>query len=308
VHSQREGIKKSNGICDLYTEHERAKATHVPGRLGAERDEVLAADGADLDRKGVLVVVDAALGVVRDELLRCRSLDRSDGGEEVDQAGGMGTRTEEEVEAAGGRRDSDREGSLTVLEEELLEVEEGAAVGHVLPELDDGNPLVGVGLRAGAGVAESVVDDELDGVRLLEDDAVEHLAAEAELEAEALGVGLGEDELGAGEGDAEPRERAVDSAEQDLHELGRLGRGAEPGPRRLEVGGAVGAVDHGGVARDALGDVDARAQAARAHVGRVGLHGHAAHAAEHRARRRRRHEHTGAAGRRCRSGHHPDCD
>ncbi|KAL5652496.1 hypothetical protein ACJX0J_037954, partial [Zea mays] len=30
-------------------------------------------------------------------------------------------------------------------------------------------------------------------------------------------MGLGEDELGAGEGDAEPRERAVDSAEQDLH-------------------------------------------------------------------------------------------
>jgi len=294
VNAQRDGIKKSNGICDLDTEDERTEATHISGGLWAERNEVLAADGADLDRKCVLVVVDAALGVVRDELLGCLSLDRSDGGEEVDQAGGMGARTEEEVEAAGGRSDADREGSLTVLEEELLEVEEGAAVGHMLAELDDGDPLVRVGLRAGAGVAESVVDDELNGVSLLEDDAVEHLSAEAELEAEALGVGLGEDELGAGERDAEPGQRPVDAAEQDLHELGGLRGRAQPGARRLEVGGAVGAVDHGGVARDALGDVDARAEAARAHVRRVGLHRHAAHAAEDRARGRRRDEHPGA--------------
>jgi hypothetical protein len=74
----------------------------------------------------------------------------------------------------------------------------------VLAELDDGDPLVGVGLGAGARVAEAVVDDELDGVGLLEDDAVEDLAAEAELEAEALGVGLGEDELGAGEDELGP--------------------------------------------------------------------------------------------------------
>jgi hypothetical protein len=56
------------------------------------------------------------------------------------------------------------------------------------------------------------VDDELNWVSLLEDDAVEHLAAEAQLEAEALGVGLGEDELGAGERDAEPGQRPVDAA------------------------------------------------------------------------------------------------
>uniref|UniRef100_M8AX07 Uncharacterized protein n=1 Tax=Aegilops tauschii TaxID=37682 RepID=M8AX07_AEGTA len=99
-------------------------------------------------------------------------------------------------------------------EKELLEVEEGAAVRDVLAELDDGDPLVGVGLGAGAGVAEAVVDDELDGVGLLEDDAVEDLAAEAELEAEALGVGLGEDELGAGERDLEAGER-----------VGKRGRG-----------------------------------------------------------------------------------
>jgi hypothetical protein len=192
-----------------------------------------------------------------------------------------------------------------VLDEELLEVEEGAAVRDVLAELDDGDPLVGVGLRAGAGVAEAVVDDELDGVRLLEDDAVEHLTAEAELEAEALGVRLGEDEFGAGEGDAEPREGAVDAAEQDLHELRRLRPGAQPGARRLEVGVAVRAVHNRGVAWDALGDVDARTEAARAHIGRIRLHRHAAHAAQHRAHGGRRHEHPGVTRRRCRPGYHP---
>jgi hypothetical protein len=77
----------------------------------------------------------------------------------------------------------------------------------VLAELDDGDPLVRIGLGAGARVAEAVVYDEFDGVGLLEDDSVEDLAAEAELEVEALGVGLGEDELGAGERDSEAGEQ-----------------------------------------------------------------------------------------------------
>uniref|UniRef100_A0A8R7P297 Uncharacterized protein n=1 Tax=Triticum urartu TaxID=4572 RepID=A0A8R7P297_TRIUA len=235
---------------------------------------------------------------MRDELLGCVGLDGSDCTKEVDEAGSVRARAEEEVEAAGSRGDADGERGLAMLDEELLEVEEGAAVRDVLAELDDGDPLVGVGLGAGAGVAEAVVDDELDGVGLLEDDAVEDLAAEAELEAEALGVGLGEDELGAGERDLEAGERVLEAAEEDLQELGGLRAGAEPGARRLEVGEAVGAVDDGGVAWDALGDVDARPEAAGAHVGRVGLHGDAADAAEHRARRLRRHEHAAPGGRR----------
>lgn len=41
---------------------------------------------------------------------------------------------------------------------------------------------------------------------------------------------------------------------------------------------------HGGVARRPLGDVDARTEAGRAGVGRVGRHRHAAQAAKRRAR------------------------
>jgi hypothetical protein len=198
MHTQGEGVKQSNGVGDLDAEDERTKSTEVTRRLGAEGNQVLTAYGADLDREGVLVVVDETLGVMRDELLGRVGLDGRDGAEEVDEAGCVRAGAEEEVEAAWRRGDADGERGLAVLDEELLEVEEGAAVGDVLAELDDGDPLVGVGLGAGAGVAEAVVDDELDGVRLLEDDAVEDLAAEAELEAEALGVGLGEDDLGAG--------------------------------------------------------------------------------------------------------------
>ncbi|KAL5223733.1 hypothetical protein ABZP36_010372 [Zizania latifolia] len=56
----------------------------------------------------------------------------------------------------------------------------------MLMELDDGDPLVGVGLGAGAGIAEAVMDGELHRVGLLEDKAVEDLAAEAELERRRL--------------------------------------------------------------------------------------------------------------------------
>ena len=56
-------------------------------------------------------------------------------------------------------------------DEQLLEVEERAAVRRALPYLHDGGPLVGVGLGHAAGVAEAVVDGELDNVGLLHGDA-----------------------------------------------------------------------------------------------------------------------------------------
>jgi len=55
--------------------------------------------------------------------------------------------------------------------DEQLEVEERAAVRRALPYLHDGGPLVGVGLGPAAGVAEAVVDGELDDVGLLHGDA-----------------------------------------------------------------------------------------------------------------------------------------
>uniref|UniRef100_J3LQ83 Uncharacterized protein n=1 Tax=Oryza brachyantha TaxID=4533 RepID=J3LQ83_ORYBR len=82
--------------------------------------------------------------------------------------------------------------TMVVLKEELLEVEEGTTVRDVLAELDDGNTLVGFALGAGARVPEAVVYGELNGVGLLEDDAMEDHAAEAR---KALGVGVEEDKL-----------------------------------------------------------------------------------------------------------------
>lgn len=97
-------------------------------------------------------------------------------------------------------------------------------------------------------------------------------------------MGLSEDELRGGEDDAEAGDVAVDAAEEEAHELRRLRRGAEPEPRRVEVGGAGRAVHHVGVARHPRRDVDARADAEGARVGRVGRHGDAAGAADGRAR------------------------
>lgn len=117
-------------------------------------------------------------------------------------------------------------------EDELLEVEEGAAVRDVLAELDGSGPLVRVGLRPGAGVAETVVDGEFDEVGLLEDGAMEGLGLDAEAEAEALGVGLGPDELGVDEADASKGEAEAAEAEGEQL-LGLRFQAAEPGARRL---------------------------------------------------------------------------
>jgi hypothetical protein len=72
-HHQRERVKQGNGIGNLDAENKRAKATKVARRLRAEGDEVLTADRANFNRKCVLLVVDAAIGVVRDGLLGCLS-------------------------------------------------------------------------------------------------------------------------------------------------------------------------------------------------------------------------------------------
>ncbi|XP_073099182.1 uncharacterized protein [Elaeis guineensis] len=79
--------------------------------------------------------------------------------------------------------------------------------------------------------------------------------------------------------------------EAESEELLGLEVGADPGARGMEVATALGTVDDGTVAGETLGDVDAGAEAAHAHVGRVGSHRNAADAAQHRPHRLHRHEH-----------------
>uniref|UniRef100_K3XQM7 Uncharacterized protein n=1 Tax=Setaria italica TaxID=4555 RepID=K3XQM7_SETIT len=204
----------------LDAEDEGPQAAEGAGRLPGQEDEVVAADRAELHGEGVLEVARVALGVVRDELLRRADAGGRDGGDEVHEAGGVGARREVEVEPAGVPVHAEGRVGRAVPDELLLEVEERAAVRRALPHLHDGGPLVGVGLGPAAGVAEAVVDGELDDVGLLHRDAVEDLAAEAEAQLEALGVGLREHELRGGDRGAEAGDLAVHAAEEDLHELG----------------------------------------------------------------------------------------
>lgn len=101
MHTQSKWVKQRNGIGDLDAEDEWAKSTEITGRLGAEGNQVLTADGANLDREGVLVVIDKTLCVVRDKLLGRVGLNGRNGAKEINKAGSMRARAEEEVEAAG---------------------------------------------------------------------------------------------------------------------------------------------------------------------------------------------------------------
>ena len=66
----------------------------------------------------------------------------------------------------------------------------------------------------------------------------------------------------------------AEAAKAEGEELLRLKVGGDPGVRGVEVSAALKAVDDGGAAGEALGDVDMGAEAAHAHVGRVGGHFH----------------------------------
>ena len=82
----------------------------------------------------------------------------------------------------------------SVLEDELLEEEEGSLVVHVLPQLDTRVPAVWVCIVPVAVEAHVPFDDVFDNEGLLEDGAVEDLGLDGQLDLQALGVGLGPDE------------------------------------------------------------------------------------------------------------------
>ena len=82
----------------------------------------------------------------------------------------------------------------SMLEDELLEEEEGALVVHVLPQLDARVPAVWVRIMPVAVEAHVPFDDVFDNEGLLEDGAVEDLGLDGQLDLQALGVGLGPDE------------------------------------------------------------------------------------------------------------------
>ena len=173
--------------------------------------------------------------------------------------------------------DPNRTGSRVVPENQLLEVKERPPVRDMLPKLHRSNPLIRVSLKPRARLAEIIPNGVLDGVRLLENGAVEDLGLNGELDFDPLGVGLGPDELGVLELDFVEVLEAFDAEGEELF---GLPLGFDPGLGGLEVAAALGAVEDLDALLEAFGDVHFRAEAVDAHVGRVGWHGDAALAAE----------------------------
>lgn len=164
-----------------------------------------------------------------------------------------------------------------VPENQLLEVKERPPVGNMLPELHRSNPLIRIGLKPRARLAEVVPNGVLDGVRLLEHSAVEDLGLNRELDFDTFGVGLGPDELGVLELDFVEVLEAFDAEGEELF---GLPLGFDPSLGGLEVAAALGAVEDLDALLEAFGDVHFRAEAVDAHVGCVGRHGDAALAAQ----------------------------
>lgn len=155
----------------------------------------------------------------------------SDGLEEVDELGGVAAVAEVEVEAVGHLLDADGVGVGAVLEDELLEVQEGALVVHLLARLHDGLPRV-IGEAGRAGRALHHLHDELDDEHLLEDGRREDLLLHGDLDLKPSRVGLGPHEAGVDELDLV---HALDALQAEGEELARLQLAVHPRVRRHQV-------------------------------------------------------------------------
>lgn len=196
----------------------------------------------------------------------------------------------------------------TVLEDELLEEEEGLLVLDLLADLDGRLPRVRR-VAALARVALLVLQDELDGEHLLELDAVEDLLLDGQLDAQAPRVRLSPARVKASgalrtaqsaarsqtrepSAPYKPRIDELDAREPRYllqahgEELARLELGSDPA--RAEVAPAAAALVQQDRLGDAVRDVDLGPQAVDAFVRGVGVHRDAANATQdfrHRALR-----------------------
>jgi hypothetical protein len=226
----------------------------------------------------------------------------SDGLEEVDELGGVAAVAKVEVEPVGHLLDADGVGVRVVLEDELLEVEEGALVIDLLARLHDGLPRV-IGEAGRASRALHHLHDELDDEHLLEDGRREDLLLHGDLHLEPSRVSLGPHEAGVDQLDLV---HALDALQTERQQLARLELAVHPRVRRHQVPAhatpretprarnidthrerergklpaTVLALVNNDALGDALGDVDLPSDAGHAHVRRIGLDVDTANAAK----------------------------
>jgi hypothetical protein len=161
-------------VADAGAEDERGDVAERARELGGQADEVVLADRRDLDRVRELVVGRVRVRVHGDELRRRLDADGDDRGEELGHLDRVAALAIEKVEPVARLLDGDGVLLDAVLEDELLEEEEGPLVRDLLSDLDDRFPRV-LGGEAGTVQALGVLDQELDLEYLFEDGGSQNL-------------------------------------------------------------------------------------------------------------------------------------
>lgn len=142
--AEREGrrVDEIQLISDSVTDDELRDIGHGSGDFERETDDVVLANGDDLDGVGKLGVRRRVLDVLRDELFRRFRFDGSDSAEEFDHLQRMLLCRVEEIESILDFLDGNRVLVGVVLEDELFEIQESTLVVDLLSNLHECSPSV----------------------------------------------------------------------------------------------------------------------------------------------------------------------
>mmetsp|Transcript_30021 Transcript_30021/g.80642 ORF Transcript_30021/g.80642 Transcript_30021/m.80642 type:complete len:203 (+) Transcript_30021:1121-1729(+) len=180
-------------VRNLLAENKGEHVAQVLRRVLGQADEVVLAHGHHLQGEGVLVAVHARVRVLCNHLLGRFVAQWGDGLQERDELLRVVALRVVKVDAIAHLCDGCGICMCAMAEDELLQPEDGALVGHLLADLHHGHPVV-LGLNALTLLALAVGHNELNHEGLLEHGAADDLLLHGELELDALGVSLGPDE------------------------------------------------------------------------------------------------------------------
>lgn len=155
------GVHKMDRICDAGANEQLRDGTKRASELCGDADEVILTNRDNFDGVGELIGLCRSVDILRNKLGRLGRFYGCDGGKEIDELDSAIAGGEEKVKSVLNFTDVDTLSMSIMLEDKLLEVEEGALVRNLLAHLDTGAP----GIRSvgfGAVRALSVDNDELD--------------------------------------------------------------------------------------------------------------------------------------------------
>lgn len=224
----------------------------LTGQFDGKCDQVILADGDQLDREGELVRLFAGVNIFTDELAGFAGLAWCYAGQEIDHFLGVVPCREEKVQAVLRLLDVDCILVRAILQHQLLQVEERPLVRHLLSNLNcSSERMVGKALHAVRTLLCRNHVLHLEG--LLDNRALESLLLDRDLDLDTPRVGFSPDETGIDDSDFG---QATESAQTDRQQLLRLRSSHNPAVRWLQPSLAVLASMESGFALNALGDVD----------------------------------------------------